>query len=354
MKLAGAAISPGYEVNDLGFQSRADRLIVDSQLKYQETVPGRIFRSWELRGGLDAIWNYGGERVFTEVNLLSNWVLTNFWSGSTQMRYNPSVADDRLTRGGPLAVLPERFAAGIRVQTDRSQPYVVTASYDWSRDEAGSGRRTANLNLLVAVQSNWEISSGPRISMDRTAAQYVTAISDPLATTTFGRRYVFPDLDQTTVSFDTRFNITFSPNLSLELYAQPFASSGDYGRLKEFREPESFDFLVYGTDRGTLVEPGDGTYVVDPDAAGPAAAFSVTDRDFNYRSLLGNAVLRWEWRPGSTLYLVWQQSRVQDLEASDPGLAGIGDFRVGHDTAEIFRIRPDNTFQVKISYWLNP
>ena len=85
-----------------------------------------------------------------------------------------------------------------------------------------------------------------------------------------------------------------------------------------------------------------------------AAPFTVRNRDFNYRSLLGNAVLRWEWRPGSTLYLVWQQSRIQELEASDPALARIGDFRLRHDTSQIFRIKPDNIFQIKLSYWLNP
>jgi len=354
VKLAGAAISPGFEVNDLGFQSRADRLIIDTQLKYRETVPGRIFQSWEVRGGPDVIWNYGGERVFTEFNVLSNWVLKNFWSGGTQIRYDPRTGDDRLTRGGPMAMTPKKVAARINVQTNRSKPYVVTASYDWSRDDGGSWHKAGNLNFLVAVQSNWEVSFGPRISKERVAAHYVTAVTDPLATETFGRRYIFADLAQTTVSIDTRFNITFTPDLSFELYAQPFVSSGNYGTLEELRAPRSFDFLRYGTDIGTLTDQGDGTYIVDPDAAGPATAFSVGNRDFNYRSLLGNAVLRWEWHPGSTLYLVWQQSRVQELKASDSTLSGIGNFRIGHDTAEIFRIRPDNIFQLKVSYWFNP
>ena len=354
MRLAGAAISPGYEVNDLGFQSRADRFIIDTQLKYRETVPGRIFRSWEVRGGPDAIWNYGGDRVFAQFNVLTAWVLTNYWSGSTQMRYDPRTDNDRLTRGGPLAINPEKFSARINIQTDRTKPYVVTASYDWNRDDAGSWRKAGDLNLHVAVQSNWEVSFGPSISKERVAAHYVTAVSDPLATETFGQRYIFANLNQITVSLDTRFNITFTPNLSFELYAQPFVSTGNYGALKEFRAPGTFDFLRYGTDKGTLTNQGDGTFLVDPDAAGPAAGFSVDNRDFTYRSLLGNAVLRWEWRPGSTLYLVWQQSRVQDLEASDPTLSRIGESRIGHDTAEIFRIQPDNIFQLKISYWLNP
>ena len=354
MRLAGAAISPGYEVNDLGFQSRADRFVLDTQLKYQETVPGRIFRSWEVRGGPDAIWNYGGDRVFAQFNVLTNWILSNYWSGSSAMRYDAKVDDDRLTRGGPIAVVPEKFSARVNIQTNRTKPYVVNASYDWSHDDAGSWRNAADLSLLVAVQSNWEVSFGPSVAKERVAAHYLTSVSDPLATETFGSRYIFGGLSQTTVSLDTRFNITFTPNLTFELYAQPFVSTGKYGRLKEFRAPGTFDFLRYGTDIGSLTDQGDGTFLVDPDAAGPAASFTVDNRDFTYRSLLGNAVLRWEWRPGSTLYLVWQQSRIEDLEASDPTLSRIGESRIGHDAAEIFRIRPDNIFQLKVSHWFNP
>ena len=354
VRLAGAAISPGYEVNDLGFQSRADRFILDTQLKYQETVPGRIFRSWEVRGGPDAIWNYGGDRVFAQFNVLTDWVLANYWSGSSAMRYDAKIDDDRLTRGGPIAVGPERFSARVNIQTDRTKPYVVNASYDWSHDAAGSKRNAADISLLVAVQSNWEVSFGPSVAKERVAAQYVTSVLDPLATETFGRRYVFAGLSQTTVSLDTRFNITFTPNLTFELYAQPFISTGNYGGLKEFRAPRTFDFLRYGTDTGTLTDQRDGTFRVDPDAAGPAASFTVDNRDFSYRSLRGNAVLRWEWRPGSTLFLVWQQSRVEELEASDPTLSGVGESRIGHDTGEIFRIPPNNIFQLKVSYWFNP
>ena len=354
MRLAGAAISPGYEVNDLGFQSRADRFILDTRFTYQETVPGSLFRSWEVRGGPDMIWNYGGDRIFSQFNVLTDWELTNYWSGGTTLRYDFRRDNDRLTRGGPLAKDPKKVSARINVQTDRTQPFLVSASYDWSSDKAGSQRNAGSLRLLVAVQSNWEISFGPSIAKDRVAAQYVTAVSDPLAAETFGRRYVFAPLDQTTVSLDTRFNITFTPNLSFELYLQPFVSTGDYGTLNEFRAPETFDFLRYGTDVGTLTDQGDGSYRIDPDADGPAPAFTVDNRDFTYRSLLGNAVLRWEWRPGSTLFLVWQQSRIEELEASDPTLSGVGESRIGHDTGEIFRIPPNSVVQLKVSYWFNP
>ena len=181
-------------------------------------------------------------------------------------------------------------------------------------------------------------------------------MDDPLAELTFGRRYVFAPLEQTTLALETRLNVTLSPTLSFELYAQPFLSSGDFGDLEEFRAPGTFDFVRYGRDVGTLIDGGDGFLVVDPDGGGPADEFVVANQDFHHRSLLGNAVLRWEWRTGSTLFLVWQQSRTQRVEAWDPegGVDHVGTFKLGRDADALFGARPDNIFQIKVSYWLNP
>ena len=173
----------------------------------------------------------------------------------------------------------------------------------------------------------------------------------------YGRRYVFAGLNRTTLSFDTRVNVTFTPDLSLQLYLeQPFISIGDYGQLREFAEPDSYDFFDYGGEAGTLERNDDGSYQVDPDGAGPAADFRFSNRDFNYRSLIGNAVLRWEWRPGSTLYLVWQQRRIDSVTgADDTGNYGwVGDFDLSRDTQDMFSTKPDNVFAIKVNYWLNP
>ena len=353
-KVAAAAISPGFEVNDLGFHSRTDRLIVDTNLRYQETVPGKVFRNWSVSAGPDAAWNYDGARVFGELNVQGNWILANYWQGNSRFSYRPATDDDRLTRGGPMARSPARFAGGVSQSNRRGRAYVVQVSWDGAWDDAGSWQSTAGLDVTLRW-NNWEVLLGPQLAREHAAAQYVSAATDPLAQATYGRRYVFADLDQTTLSMDARVNVTFTPRLTFELYAQPFISSGNYGALKEFRSPGTFQFLRYGTDVGTVEELGDGRYRVDPDGAGPASSFSVANRDFNLRSLLGNAVLRWEWRPGSTLYLVWQQTRSHEATVADPGSSSrVGEFDFADDAGDLFRIRPDNVFQVKVSYWLNP
>ena len=120
--------------------------------------------------------------------------------------------------------------------------------------------------------------------------------------------------------------------------------------------PGTFDFLRYGEDVGTLTQQPDGNYVVDPDGPGPAAQFNIVNRDFSYRSLLGNAVLRWEWRQGSTLFLVWQQRRISSLANLGPSGADtwIGDFDLGRDVGDMFATPADNILAIKVNYWLNP
>ena len=139
-------------------------------------------------------------------------------------------------------------------------------------------------------------------------------------------------------------NVTFSPRLSLEVFARPFLGSGTFGGLTELTRPRSFDFARY--DRvGTVTRDGDAI-VVDPDGAGPADAFDIDDETFTTRSLRGSAVMRWEWRAGSTLFLVWQHQR----ENED----ALGTVRLRRDLRELGRARPDNVFVVKLSWWLNP
>jgi len=160
----------------------------------------------------------------------------------------------------------------------------------------------------------------PNVSRVHATAQYVGTVIDASYTPTYGRRYVFAPLDQTSVGLETRFNMTFTPRLSLETYMQPLLSSADYGAAQQLVASKTYDFTAYSAQ--------------------------VPNFDFNLRSLRGNAVLRWEWRQGSTMYFAWQQQR-QDV-------AGIGDFDFGRDHQALFGTRPDNIFLVKINYWINP
>ena len=355
-KLAMAATSPGYEVNDLGFQSASDRLIVDTNFSYNHPDPGRILRQWDVRGSPDAVWNYAGDRVWTEVNGNFNLQFLNYWGVGARLGYNPRHDDDRLTRGGPLARTQSRLAGSLNVRSDGRRETVGRLSYNWAVESDDSWNRSVSFDLTINPSERLTIQFGPSLSRGHTSAQYVSSVEDPLAAQTFGRRYVFGGLDQTTVSIETRVNVTFTPRLSLQVYVEPFISTGDYRELKEFERPGTFKFLEYGTEIGTVSQDPGGSYTIDPDGTGPAAPFVVADQDFSYRSLIGNAVLRWEWRPGSTLFLVWQQRRISSLtgdgvNGTDPWIGG---FEAGRDVGDMFAAPADNIFVIKVNYWLNP
>lgn len=354
--VALTATSPGYEINDIGFQLNSDRILVDPNITYEQNAPGALFRRWSLRFGPDFDFNYGGNLIRAISMLTFQSQLQNYWTAGLRLNYIAPVMSDRLTRGGPLTRLPQGWLAGATLGTDPRRPYVVDGGLTHTWDVSDMYQTQGNVSVRVKPAPNWDIQVGPNLNVTYVPAQYVTTVTDGTAGDTYGRRYVFAGLEQTTLGIDTRVNVTFTPTLSLEMYAQPFFSTNDFGALKELRAPRTYDFLVYGSDVGTIERQPEARALVDPDGAGPAPAFVVEDRDFNLNSLRGNAVLRWEWRQGSTLFLVWQQDRAGRLGALDAERDGrrIGDFDVRTNLDDLFRTRPTNVLVLKVSYWLNP
>jgi hypothetical protein len=337
-------VSPGFEVNDVGFQSRADMRGVTGAVAYQENEPKRFFRDYGIFAyGLNT-WNFGGDRLLNSVNVSGGGTLKNFWYVNAGVGYDFQSFNDRLTRGGPLAVYPAHRYATLNVSTDGRKRYGFTTNLALTTTAEGSWSRTIGLSTDVRPSSALTVSVGPQLSRVFSHAQYITSVGDETATATYGRRYIFGNLSQTSLSLATRVNWTFSPDLTLQLYLQPLVVSADYGEYKEFSRPRSYAFAVYGRDQGSLVPDGSGGVVVDPDGPGPSQPFALGNQDFNFRSMRGNAVLRWEYRRGSTLFLVWQQDR--------SGVAGIGDFDLTRDSRALFGTRAENVLLVKLSYWL--
>jgi hypothetical protein len=198
---------------------------------------------------------------------------------------------------------------------------------------------------------NVQFSIGPSYQFERSTSQFVLRHADSTATHFAGLRTVFADIDQNILSMNTRLNWTFTPDLTLELFAQPFVFAGDYDRFKEYAGPRTTEQMVYGEDFGSICfNRTANRYTADPAGECAIAAlqspqvFSFDNPDLNVRSLRGNAVLRWEYRPGSTLFLVWQQQRA--------GSQAFGDFDLSRDANAIFQQRPDNIFVIKASYWI--
>ncbi len=340
------AISPGFESNDVGYSPEADRVGVHTGWLWQKTTPDRWSRDRSAVFIGRWLWNTAGDTLVNGYSVQGAVTFRNYWSLSGNADIDLPHLDDRATRGGALMRRPGGYYAGVYLSSDGRKPVEVGLGTAYSANAAGGWYAEVSPEVIVRPSPSLTVSVGPSFSRSRAVAQYVTAVTDPTAVATYGQRTVFSDLDRTEVSMVTRLNVIFTPRASLELYAQPLLSSGRYWSLKEFARPRTFEFARYGTDVGTIAYDGVAqAYTIDPDGAGPAAPFLVEAPDFNYRSLRVNAVFRWEWRLGSTLYAVWTQQR-EDV-------ARIGEFRLRRDLRAMVGAPSDSVFMLKLAYWIS-
>jgi hypothetical protein len=342
--------SPGFETNDLSFLDRADYKWMNANVGRSWNTPGRWYRNAVLLGGGQQQFNYDGDKTDLQTQIYGGAQFLNYWNLRSFVIHHPTVLDDRLTRGGPVVMRTGYNYGEVEISTDARQRAVFDFDVSVAKG-IDSDTHTLSIRPGVALKpaANVFISLTPSFSADEDPAQYVTVVTDPTATAFFGKRYVFAFLKARTLSLDTRVNWTFNPNLTLQLFAQPFIASGAYSSFREFAAPRTAHKVVYGQDIGTIVRtPATATssavYTVDPDGTGAATPFSFGDPDFTFRSLIGNAVVRWEYRPGSTVFFVWTQSRT----GNDPN----GNFDFGTQRSALFRDRPTNVFQVKVNYWI--
>ena len=344
--------SPGFENNDMGVLNRADYKWMLANVARQWTTPGKWYRSIWTSAGAQQQFNYEGDRTDIDYHANVSTTLKNYWNLGVFNIYHPSYQDERLTRGGPTVKHYGYNMYSFNFNGDSRKRFVwgFNAGIIRPVDNDEGGRRFYNPSLTIKPSASTSLSIGPNYDHDFTAQQFVTSFDDSNAPSGFGGvRYVFGRLEQKTFSIDTRLNATFTPTLTLQLFAQPFLASGHYTSFKEFVKPKSGQMTYYGKDNGSSVtkatnSSGETEFIVDPDGTGAAAPFTIDNPDFNIRSLRGTAVMRWEYRPGSTLYFVWTQVR--------EGFDTFGDFDLGRDRRKLFSDRPTNVFQVKATYWL--
>jgi uncharacterized protein DUF5916/cellulose/xylan binding protein with CBM9 domain len=335
--------TPGFENNDIGFLSRADYWWMGGNIFRQWTKPTSWYRQLFFIVGGQQQYNFDGDLTDRQVQLFAYIQPLNYWQFNGFWIHRPSVLDDRLSRGGPVLTRPSLDAWSLNISSDQRKKITANINGELSCDGAGYCSRSASVTLQVRPAANISVSVGPQLGRDATGRQYVTTAPDSTATAFYGQRYVFADLVQHSIAMDTRLSLTFSPNLTLELFAQPLIASGHFTQFKEYAAPRSARQLVYGRDVGTVFDSA-GTLIVDPDGAGPADTIRFADPSFTFRSLRGNAVLRWEYRPGSTLFLVWTRSGSSSLAR--------GEIDYGNDVGSLFRGPSENIFLIKVNYWL--
>jgi hypothetical protein len=338
------AVSPGFEANDLGFQWRGDYVNSHLVTGYNWLHPGKVFRSAQLMAAMARGWDFGGNAIMNNYYLFSSGEFLNYWSGGIYLGYVDASYDKEASRGGPLLHVPPGYWIEFEAYSDSRKPLVFSLYGEASRRKDGSREFGIGPTLRWKPRSNVSLSIHPEVEFINTYRQWVATVDDALNTGTYGKRYVFAYLNEKIISAEIRLNWIFSPKISLQAFLQPLIAVGKYAEFKDLARPATYSFNYYGSNGSTIDKSADG-YTVDPDGAGPAAEFFFADPDFNFKSLRGTVVFRWEYRPGSTFYFVWTQNR-RDF-------ANPGDLDFGRDVGDLVSAKGDNIFMLKVTYRFN-
>ncbi len=324
--------SPGFEVNDMGFLTEAGEQHQSTWLGLHLVNPTRFYRQLFVNATQDNKWNTArissSDLTDNSAGLNTDAELTNSWwmhANLAAHRFLP-VYDDRASRGGPAFRRIPFTDASFEIDGDpRLRLLPSIGAYAWRGMSALSWGYGVDPSLAFRLSRSFTGVISPHYEHNSDNNQWMgNLIADGGADTA----YTFGHIDQNTVSLTARVDYTLSPTLSLQVYAQPFASSGRYSNWRQLADPRNSNydlrFKPYGTPEG-------------------ARAYDFDVAEFN-----SNVVLRWEYRAGSAIYAVWTQGRNFQNDGS-----AFGNFNVGGSARDLYAIHPDNTFLIKASYWFS-
>jgi len=314
---AGTYKTPGFETNDVGYVRRSDQIQQSGWVQFRWDTPTKAYRSLRVNLNQWAAWNFGGDTRYTGANVNAHIVLPSQWGAGIGINREGAGIDDRSTRGGPAFRSKNGGNVWGYVESDSRKAFQGMLMGYYFRDETGSTSIGGDPQVSWRPTSYLTVSLGASYSKTDDDTQWVENVESGAS-----KSFVFGRIRQTTLSLPTRVNYTVTPNLSVQIYAAPFVSAGSYSDFKALVRPRAAAFA---------------------DQFDPVAFAG--NPDFNYRSFRTTNVLRWEFKPGSALYVVWQQGR--------EGSADDGRFRFGRDFGDMFRTAGRNVFLVKWSYWFN-
>ncbi len=333
--------SPGLEVNDLGFQRNADYVVPWVWAQYRDEKSGDVLRRYHLNTNMWTSATWAPERTSTGGNVNGSFTFRNYWGVGGGININGDVLDTRLLRGGPAVKSSLAHGGWFNAWTDsRARVRGNIGGNWWLRSEGDSSNWSGFANASIQARSNLDITVGPFASLRVDDTQFVDEVADMSG----APHYVLARIDQTTVGMTLRLDYTVSPDLSLQVYAQPFVAAGAYTDYKEAEDPRAADYADrFHTFGDGEIDEVDGELRIDRDGDG-VADFAFAPADFNFRQLRSTVVVRWEYRPGSTLFFIWSHDRSSVVED--------GAFSLGSDLSELADERGEHVVLFKLNYWL--
>ncbi len=334
-------LSPGIDVNDMGFMQRSDAISQTTWLKYLIWEPFSVFRNLNFNLSQWSWWDFSGRYLNLGMNFSTDMQFVNYWRLNTGVMRNwKDVARSEL-RGGPSVVFPESWRTWLSINSDSRKKFMfsVRGSFTVGKD-SDILHRSISAGITYRPTNALKISLSPRLSNNYDRVRYVTTIEE-----TSGDKYIVGSLERNVTSMDIRINYSITPDLSLQYWGQPFVYSANYSRFADVVDagnPITRDqYYVYLESEVLYDEPND-SYIINED---DGTSFSFENPDFSVFEFRSNFVLRWEYIPGSTAYLVWSQGRA--------GSAPTGNFSFDEHVSNLVDVNPTNIFLIKLSYRLS-
>lgn len=343
--------SPEFDPLDFGRLNYAGDFNGGPRLTYRETRPGRYVRAYSFQLGMQNYWYFDTDLgVRNNVNSNNSVTFHNFWQATFNLNEYFRGQDAQLTRGGPAMGVPRGRQLTTSLRNASGSNTAWRIEYNRRMNELGDTAYTIGGSISARPTPSLQFSMDPEYSLEGgTGAtfsgplnrQYLRTFTGTGRPEQYGNRYVFGVVDRTTLSTQFRFNYTFRPDMTLEVYAEPFAASGRSSAYGEMLAARNANLRIYGTDGTTIERQEDGSHKVTDGAT----TFVIPNDAFNVRSYRSNMVLRWEWRPGSILFVVWQQNRSGTTPNGDH--VGLGDL------FDSWSAPGSNIFAVKTTVWFS-
>lgn len=332
--------SPGLELNDVGYLREADNIFQVLWVGYRIYEPFSIFRYLNFNFNQWTSWDFGGELLDPGGNINLNTQFKNFWYMSGGFNIDGKSLSTTALRGGSALKVPGSKNIWFNLSTNDQKKFTVGYSMSTFRSNEKKSHHEENFGFDFGYRpsKSLKITISPGYSEANKELQYVTQEE-----TDTGTDYIFARIKQNTLNASIRINYNITPDLSIQYWGQPFIATGKYNEFKRVTDSRANKyrdrFKLFDTDELSY-DATNETYQVLNNSGDQLYTFD--QPDFNVKNFLSNMVVRWEYSPGSTLYLVWSQTR--NTSVAD------GSFDFNRDIQRLFDEKPYNVFLIKLSY----
>jgi len=333
--------SPELELNDIGFQRQADDIRHYTWIGYQTLKPDSTFRRVGINYNHWSVWDFAGNHNQLQFNTNSWQNRKNNWFTNAGFNYRPVLYSNYALRGGPRLRLSPEISFWNSINTDNRKKLRFSAFHNGSRAlDKSSSYYSIEAGLSYQPTNALRISAFPSYTVNDDKLQFIDNIDVNGDT-----RYLNGEIAQRTLSMSFRVNYTINPNLTIQYWGQPFISRGRYSNFKQVTDPMAKDFedrITSYTGGQVLLDEVEGQYFIDEDMNG-VPEFEFANPDFSTIQFRSNLVLRWEYIPGSEIFLVWSQDISQTGNPQEGLLKSLGDHVFGGE-------KPMNIFLLKATY----